>query len=495
MDQHQIRRIVICAFVATVGACGGHSDDDNETSSGTPNGQPTQPAAQTETVLAKAQGNFAPGAQLIVELPGYATLVVPGDAFAGPRRIEVAAIVSQETSTAWTDTSAMFQPSAVSEHEIRITTGDASPSDQMTSDIALVLVAPESFLANIPQASDVRAFAQISQVDEATVENIDAFEYLGSSRVDGERTVTMALAAFTFTDQRPITAKSFAAIVKLASVPPLPPEASTVGESQISVHQGLTGILRRCQPVGLGSPLDQQLEVNKDRYVHLDKKPHPITGEPKPHDGTDLKAADGDVVRAAMSGTIIEARKQVKSNGTGYGWTIVVANGIHTTRYAHLQEGSLRFQVGQSVSEGQVLAAADHSGGVTAPHLHFEYAVCGIKQEPLRHIRGPFVGIYEGTYGSTLENGGVNGELEFEGWANNRVVVTTPEEGTGTVDKDGSASFAALNPPGPSGSFTGIFIGTLGQTAAGSWSGTANGATSAHGSWSAARVYTPAATP
>jgi murein DD-endopeptidase MepM/ murein hydrolase activator NlpD len=475
--------------------CGGHGGDDDGTSTDASGGQPAQPNDQgtLETVAAKAQGNFVPGATLVIELPGYATLSVPGDAFPSPRTIEVAAIVSQETATDWTDTSAIFQPSAVTEHEIRVTTGDAPPSSETASDITLVLIVMDSFLAKVPQTSDVWAFTEVFQ--DTGEERLDSFEYLGSSYAGDERKVTTALPAFAFTDQRPVTARSFAAIVKVASVPALPAEASTAGARQRTVRQALGGILGRCAPRGLGSPLERDLVGN--RYFHLDKRPHPLTGNDTPHDGTDLKtAADGDSVKAAMAGTVIEKIYQEnKKKGTGYGWTIVIANGIHTTRYAHLKKDSLKVEVGDKVEEGQILATADSSGRVTGPHLHFEYAMCGLKQEPLLHIRGPFVGIYEGTYESTLENGGVNGELEFQGWADNSVVVETPEAGSGSVSKAGTVNFRAFNRAGASGSFTGTFTGALGAASGGSWVGAAAGPggplTAAWGSWSATRLYTP----
>jgi hypothetical protein len=101
MDRRELSRIVMCAVVATVAACGGGDDDEGTRSTPSGGGQPTQPTEQqTETVSAKAQGNFVPGTELVIDLPGYATVTVPGDAFADSRSIEVAAIISPETATA-----------------------------------------------------------------------------------------------------------------------------------------------------------------------------------------------------------------------------------------------------------------------------------------------------------------------------------------------------------------------------------------------------------
>ena len=42
--------------------------------------------------------------------------------------------------------------------------------------------------------------------------------------------------------------------------------------------------------------------------------------------------------------------------------------------YAHLQPGSIRVQVGETVTTGQVLGLLGNTGNSTAPHLHFQLA-------------------------------------------------------------------------------------------------------------------------
>jgi hypothetical protein len=111
-----------------------------------PKGPRTQQPSQTETVIAKAEGTFVPGAALVVELPGYATLKVPSDAFTSARVIEVKAVVSPQTATAWADTAGIYLPTAVTDHEIRVITGDAAP----LTDLTLKAIAPDSFLATVP---------------------------------------------------------------------------------------------------------------------------------------------------------------------------------------------------------------------------------------------------------------------------------------------------------------------------------------------------------
>ena len=42
--------------------------------------------------------------------------------------------------------------------------------------------------------------------------------------------------------------------------------------------------------------------------------------------------------------------------------------------YAHLQPGSIRVQIGETVTKGQVLGLLGNTGNSTGPHLHFQLA-------------------------------------------------------------------------------------------------------------------------
>ena len=105
------------------------------------------------------------------------------------------------------------------------------------------------------------------------------------------------------------------------------------------------------------------------------------------HGGVDIIKTGGHStgmpVVAAASGTVIVAQKGYR----GYGHTVVVdhGNGL-STRYAHMQPGSLQVRVGQTVSQGQQLGRIGSTGNVTGPHLHFEVLKNGAKVNPLNYI-------------------------------------------------------------------------------------------------------------
>lgn len=105
------------------------------------------------------------------------------------------------------------------------------------------------------------------------------------------------------------------------------------------------------------------------------------------HGGIDIIRYGGSTgvpVVASASGTVVTAY----SGWSGYGHTVVInhGNGI-TTRYAHMQPGSICVRAGQYVYQGQQIGRIGSTGNSTGPHLHFEVLVNGRKVNPLNYIR------------------------------------------------------------------------------------------------------------
>jgi murein DD-endopeptidase MepM/ murein hydrolase activator NlpD len=98
------------------------------------------------------------------------------------------------------------------------------------------------------------------------------------------------------------------------------------------------------------------------------------------HEGIDLAVGVGTPVVAAASGTVIVAGWL-----GGYGNLVVIdhGNGM-ATAYGH--NTSVTVGVGQSVSQGQLIAYSGSTGHSTGPHVHFEVRVNGSPVDPLGYL-------------------------------------------------------------------------------------------------------------
>lgn len=87
------------------------------------------------------------------------------------------------------------------------------------------------------------------------------------------------------------------------------------------------------------------------------------------HNAVDIGAPVGTPLIATAEGVILAA-KSSGYNG-GYGRMVIIShpNGTQSV-YGHMS--SLSVNVGESVSQGQVIGASGNSGKSTGPHLHFE---------------------------------------------------------------------------------------------------------------------------
>ncbi|WP_279325454.1 peptidoglycan DD-metalloendopeptidase family protein [Clostridium sp. D53t1_180928_C8] len=107
---------------------------------------------------------------------------------------------------------------------------------------------------------------------------------------------------------------------------------------------------------------------------------NPVTGEYKLHKGIDYAGNYGDPIKASKSG-VVEYSGWI----SGYGKTIILGhgNGVQTL-YPHAQ--TLKVSVGDTVSQGDVIAEVGSTGNSTGPHLHFEIRINGEAVDPLNYI-------------------------------------------------------------------------------------------------------------
>ena len=106
-----------------------------------------------------------------------------------------------------------------------------------------------------------------------------------------------------------------------------------------------------------------------------------------PHIGMDIAASMGTPVVAANDGVVLAAGLVVPGNRrASYGMIVVVAHSqTEETLYAHLDDLTSPPPVspGQFVSRGQTIGYVGLTGWTSGPHLHFEYRVNGVAQNPL----------------------------------------------------------------------------------------------------------------
>ena len=105
---------------------------------------------------------------------------------------------------------------------------------------------------------------------------------------------------------------------------------------------------------------------------------HPLQQRWRKHLGVDYAAPTGTPVRTVADGVVSFSGWQ-----NGYGKTIEIDHGNGKgTLYAHLSRQDVR--KGSRVQQGQRIGAVGSTGWSTGPHLHFEFRVAGVHQDPLK---------------------------------------------------------------------------------------------------------------
>lgn len=106
---------------------------------------------------------------------------------------------------------------------------------------------------------------------------------------------------------------------------------------------------------------------------------HPIHQIWRAHKGVDYGAPIGTRVKATGDGIVDFAGKH-----GGYGNLVVIRHqGRFTTHYAHLNGFAQSLRKGMRVSQGDVIGYVGKTGWATGPHLHYEFRINNIHQNPL----------------------------------------------------------------------------------------------------------------
>jgi murein DD-endopeptidase MepM/ murein hydrolase activator NlpD len=107
---------------------------------------------------------------------------------------------------------------------------------------------------------------------------------------------------------------------------------------------------------------------------------HPIFKNWRAHTGVDFAAPKGTRVLSAAEGMVIFAGSK-----NGYGNTVEIKHGgAITTLYGHLSGFASNIRSGTRVRQGDVVGYVGATGWATGPHLHYEFKVAGMHQNPMR---------------------------------------------------------------------------------------------------------------
>ena len=130
----------------------------------------------------------------------------------------------------------------------------------------------------------------------------------------------------------------------------------------------------------LGTFLRSPVEFSRISSGFGNRK-HPILKTWKAHKGVDYAASSGTPIIATADGKVI----QVGTNG-GYGKTVTLRHaGRFTTLYAHMTDYAKNIRTGSTVKQGDVIGYVGSTGLATGPHLHYEFRVDGVHQNPLTY--------------------------------------------------------------------------------------------------------------
>ncbi len=107
---------------------------------------------------------------------------------------------------------------------------------------------------------------------------------------------------------------------------------------------------------------------------------HPVLQTWRAHKGIDYGAPTGTRVKATADGVVEIAGRQ-----GGYGNVVVLRHqSKYTTWYGHLSGIGKGLRKGKRVAQGELIGYVGATGLATGPHLHYEFRINDVHQNPLR---------------------------------------------------------------------------------------------------------------
>jgi murein DD-endopeptidase MepM/ murein hydrolase activator NlpD len=110
---------------------------------------------------------------------------------------------------------------------------------------------------------------------------------------------------------------------------------------------------------------------------------HPVLKQWRAHKGIDYAAPSGTRVKATADGTVEFAGV----HGGGYGNLVVLRHqSRYSTWYGHLSGIAQGVRKGSRVTQGDIIGYVGATGLATGPHLHYEFRINDVHQDPLRVV-------------------------------------------------------------------------------------------------------------
>lgn len=105
---------------------------------------------------------------------------------------------------------------------------------------------------------------------------------------------------------------------------------------------------------------------------------HPILNKWRAHKGVDFAAPSGTGILATADGKV-----SFVGTKNGYGNVVEIKHHeSYSTLYAHLSRFG-KIHVGEKIRQGEVLGYVGRTGLATGPHLHYEFKVAGVHNDPM----------------------------------------------------------------------------------------------------------------
>ncbi|MGB1248522.1 MAG: peptidoglycan DD-metalloendopeptidase family protein [Chitinophagales bacterium] len=105
---------------------------------------------------------------------------------------------------------------------------------------------------------------------------------------------------------------------------------------------------------------------------------HPVTGQHKPHLGTDYAAPAGTPIYSTADGVITHAT-YTQYNGN---YVKVKHNSVYTTQYLHMSKIADGMAPGVAVAQGEVIGYVGQTGLATGPHVCYRFWKNGQQVDP-----------------------------------------------------------------------------------------------------------------